>query len=146
MPNLKIECFETKYVPNPNPRSDETPFEEFWSVRDQVLEASRRHAPTGPEVKDPKMKFYLVDDQYNDDLYQNMELYDPNALTEDWVGDICDVLKRNTGWAVALSFGHFCILIFADRILVPADKFSDVSSLGNVLKSAGEQITWNKSE
>lgn len=144
--NLAITAFDVDYVPNPNLDAEETPFDAFWTVREQILEASRKHGAVGPEDDAPKPSFYLVDDQYNDDLYQLMEIYDPLALTEDWLEDVCSVLSRNTGWAIALSFGHFSILIFADRLLVPADKFSDRSSIEAVLTSARKQIIWNDTE
>lgn len=146
--NLTVESFDVDYVPNPNPNpnpdSDETTFESFWAVREQILEASRKHGATGPEDDVPKPQFYLVDDQYNDDLYQVMELYDPMALSEEWLQNVCLVLVRNAGWAIALSFGHFSILIFADRLLVPVDKFPDLSSVEAVLASARKQISWHE--
>lgn len=139
---LKIETFDVDYVANPNP-SGETSDDEFWSVREQILEATQRHGTVAPEDDAERPKFYLVDSQYNDDLYQRMELYDASALTEEWISDICKVLSRNRGWAVALSVGHFSILIFENRLLVPSDKFQDLSSLAVVLDSTGKQLSWN---
>ncbi|XZE37152.1 hypothetical protein SH501x_002754 [Pirellulaceae bacterium SH501] len=139
---LKIETFDVDYVANPNP-SGATPDDEFWSVREQILDATQKHGKVAPEDDAHPPQFYLVDSQYNDDLYQQMELYDASALTEQWISDICEVLSRNRGWAVALSVGHFSILIFANRLLVPSDKYHDLSSLAAVLKSTGDQLSWN---
>ncbi|GEM_PF-6930050 len=140
--SLLIETFDVDYVANPNP-SGETSNDEFWSVREQILEATQKHGTVAPEDDAENPQFYLVDSQYNDDLYQLMELYDASALTVEWISDICEVLSRNRGWAVALSVGHFSILIFANRLLVPLDKYHDLSSLAAVLNSTGEQLSWN---
>jgi hypothetical protein len=139
---LRIETFDVDYVANPNP-SGATSGDEFWSVREQVLQATKKHGATNPDDDAEHPQFYLVEDQYNDDLYQLIELYDPLALTEAWLSDICAVLSRNRGWAVALSVGHFSILIFENRILVPSDKFQDLSSVAVVLDSTGKQLSWN---
>lgn len=139
---LKIETFDVDYVANPNP-SGATSNDEFWSVREQILEATQKHGKVAPEDDALHPQFYLVDSQYNDDLYQLMELYDVSALTEDWISDIREVLSRNRGWAVALSVGHFSILIFENRLLVPSDKYHDLSSLAVVLDSTGKQLSWN---
>jgi hypothetical protein len=140
---LRIETFDVDYVANPNPNSEETSDDEFWSVRAQVLKATQKHGATFPEDDAENPQFYLVDSQYSDDLYQLMELYDASALTEAWLGDIREVLSRNPGWAVALSVGHFSILIFENRLLVPSDKFNDLSSIPAVLDAAAKQISWN---
>lgn len=140
--SLRIETFDVDYVANPNP-SGETSDDEFWSVREQVLEATQKHGATNPDDDAEHPKFYLVDSQYNDDLYQLMELYDASALTEAWLCDICAVLSCNRGWAVVLSVGHFSILIFENRLLVPSDKFHDLSSIPAVLNATAMQISWN---
>ncbi len=141
--DLKIETFDVRYVPNPNTqsKSGSTLFKTFWKVRDQLLSASRKHGATGPEDgHTPPPKYWLVEDQYNHDLYQIMEVYDPNALHPDWLADIVEVLKKNKGWAVALGLGPCSILIFADRLMVPADKFAKCDSVQAVLASAQKMI------
>jgi hypothetical protein len=145
--DLQIDTFAVRYVANPNTRSKsgKTPFKTFWRVRDQVLSATRAYGRTGPEDgHTPTPEFWLVEDQYNDDLYQIMEIYDPNALTRDWLADIVAVLKRNMGWAVALGLGDCSILIYSDRLLVPADKFTDCMTVDSVIDAARKRIKANQ--
>ena len=144
---LKIETFDVKYVPNPNTKSKSgsTSFKAFWKVRDQVLSASQRHGATGPEDGHaPTPNYWLVEDQYNDDLYQIMEVYAPTALNREWLADIVAVLKKNKGWAVALGLGDCSILIYADRLMVPSDKFGMCDSVDSILAAAKKRIKRKK--
>ncbi len=147
MDELKIETFDVKYVPNPNTKSKSgsTTFKAFWKVRDQVLSASQHHGATGPEDGHTSTpSYWLVEDQYNDDLYQIMEVYDPIALNREWLADIVAVLKKNKGWAVALGLGDCSILVYADRLMVPADKFGKCDSVDSVLAAAKKRIKRKK--
>lgn len=144
---LIIETFDLKYVPNPNTKtkSGSTSFKAFWKVRDQVLSASQKHGATGPEDgHTPTPQYWLVDDQYNNDLYQIMEVYDPTSLNREWLTDIVAVMHKNRGWAVALGLGDCSILIYADRLMVPSDKFGNCDSLESVLAEAKKRIKRKK--
>lgn len=144
---LAIETFDVQYVPNPNTKSKSgsTSFKTFWNVRDQVLSASQRHGATGPEDgHTPTPDYWLVEDQFNDDLYQIMEVYKPSAFNREWLADIVAVLKNNRGWAVALGLGDCSILIFKDRLMVPSDKFGKCDSVEAVLAEAKKRIKRKK--
>ncbi len=137
---MKIETFDVDYVPNPNikSKSGATSFQAFWKVRDSVLKASQFHGPTGPE-DDGKTKpsFWIVEDQYNDDLYQIMEVYDVEKFSERYIQDIAASLKKHKGWAVAIgNFDKSKFLIFEDRILVREDKFGDCTTLTELVRKA----------
>jgi hypothetical protein len=137
---MKIETFDVDYVPNPNTKSKSgaTSFQSFSKVRDSVLKASQIHGPTGPE-DDGKTKpsFWIVEDQYNDDLYQIMDVYDVEKFSERFIGDIAASLKKHKGWAVAIgNFDKSKFLIFEDRILVREDKFGDCATLFELVRKA----------
>jgi hypothetical protein len=144
---LKIEKFDVDYVPNPNTRSKSgtTAFKSFWKVRGQILLASQLHGATGPEDgHTPTPKYWLVEDQYNDDLYQIMEVYDRESLHRQWIDDLVKVLTKNKGWAVVIGLGDCSILLFADRLLVPSDKFRNCSTVDSVLEAAQKRIKRKK--
>ncbi len=83
--NMSVVQYDSDYVPNPSP-TGETAFEEFWQVRASVLAASQEHGETGPESKSDNAIYWIVDDQYNDERYQNMEVYKPEGSSRP--GDI----------------------------------------------------------
>lgn len=143
---MKIETYEVDYVPNPNKKSKSgsTSFKSFWKVRDSVLKASQIHGPTGPEDDNAKPSFWIVEDQYNDDLYQIMEVYAVEKFTEEYIRDIAASLKKHKGWAVAIgNFDRSKFLIFEDRILVRKEKFGDCISLPELVRKARAKLDFN---
>src|SRR5690606_36731771 len=110
--------------------------------RSSVLEASRKHGPTGPEDQgETKLSFWIVEDQYNDELYQLLEVYDATKFTEAYIQDIAASLKAHKGWAVAIGdFDRSKFLVFADRILVRGDKFGDCTTLTELIRMAHASI------
>jgi hypothetical protein len=89
---LPVIHYDADYVPNPNPKG-RTPFKEFWQVRGAVLETSQSVGETGPETDARSPRYYLVDDQLNDDRYQNMEVVDPEGWTTDWLAALTTCLR-----------------------------------------------------
>ncbi len=141
---MKIETYDVDYVPNPNKKSKSgsTSFQSFWKVRDSVLKASQTHGPTGPEDDgNAKPAFWIVEDQYNDDLYQIMEVYAVEKFTEEYIRGIAASLKKHQGWAVAIgNFDRSKFLIFEDRIQVRKEKFGDCTTLPELVRKAQAKL------
>lgn len=63
--------------------------------------------------------YWLVEDQYNDDLYQLIEVCDPAGCTEEWLNSMSQCIREHEGWGVAI--GHIdggSIFVFADRLII----------------------------
>src|SRR5688572_27271469 len=97
---------------------------EYQLNRNLMVDACRRHGRVGPlgrarfafdltreghfiasrqcefEPADTEPHaFYVVDTQYNSERYIYLELLDPNAITRDWLMDLCDTLRwQMQGW------------------------------------------------
>lgn len=134
--SLAIVHYDADYVANPSPKG-ETPVEEFWRVRASVLAASQQHGETGPESKSDNPRYWVVEDQYNDDLYQNMEVYQPEGWTIEWLTALTGALGAHEGWAISIGSidqGH--LLVFADRVLVTGPTFQNCDDLKSVVAAA----------
>ncbi len=133
--NMSVVQYDADYVPNPNP-AGETAFEEFWQVRASVLAASQEHGETGPESTDNAI-YWIVDDQYNDERYQNMEVYKPEGWTIEWLTALMGPLREHEGWAISIGNidqGH--LLVFADRLMVTGPTFENCVDLESVVSAA----------
>ncbi len=143
---LRVVHYTTERVENPNPRG-ETPMEEFFAVRGDLVEACRRFGPTGPEDRrladagGRGMRYWVVDDQYNDELYQYVDVLDPEGFSEGWLAAVGGVLRRRPGWGVGV--GHLrdgYILIFGDRLMVTGPIFEDCRDQAAVLRAAARSV------
>jgi hypothetical protein len=134
--NMSVVQYDSDYVPNPSP-TGETVFEEFWQVRASVLAASQEHGETGPESKSDNTIYWIVDDQYNDERYQNMEVYKPEGWTIEWLTALIGRLREHKGWAISIGNidqGH--LLVFADRLMVTGPTFENCDDLESVVAAA----------
>jgi hypothetical protein len=144
---IPVVHYESDHVPNPNPNG-ETPFEDFWSVRSSVLEAFQIHGETGPDARSDNPRYWLVDDQYNDELYQNAQVYSPSGWTAEWLLAVVAALRKHPGWALSVSYidqGH--LIAFSDRLMVSGPTFAncnDVYSVVNAARIATEQFEERK--
>jgi hypothetical protein len=139
--SLPVVAYTEDHIPNPYPLVD-LPWQKYHAVRNAIVQASRKHGTTGPmglvkivdDVESPYLQaiepgfwplgdkdptYYVIDDQYNSEMYCYVELETPNALTLDWLASMVAVLKSHEGWGIGLvSIPSAYVLIFADRLLV----------------------------
>jgi hypothetical protein len=146
--NIPVIHDDSNYVANPNPNG-ETPFDEFWRVRASVLAVSQQFGPTGPEFRtDAPLHYWLVEDQYNDDLFQNMEVYEPGAWKSEWLSALMGCLEQHKGWAISIGNienGH--VLLYADRVMVARPTFEgchDIPTIATAAKLACERFEERK--
>lgn len=136
--NLPVVHYHTDHVPNPNPKG-KTPFKKFWKVRAALLATCQKHGTTGPEDKQPI--YWLVEDQHNDHLYQNVAVYQPEGWTTAWINSVAETLQKHSGWGVSVGHiedGH--LLIFADRLMVTGPTFTGAGDLDSIVHAARDAL------
>ena len=135
-PMVLVVHYQSDYVPNPNPNG-ETPAEYFYAVRGCVLAASQTHGETGPESRSDTPRYWLVEDQYNDELYQIMQVYEPEGWTIEWLTSLMDALRKHERWGVSISnIDQGQLLVFADRVMVTGPTFARCHDLASVVSAA----------
>jgi hypothetical protein len=155
---LAVEHYTADRVDNPNPRG-ETPWHVYHTVRNAMVRCCRKHGPVGPlgvlpfDAKRPQFEveawergdeqpvYWIVDDQYNDEMYLYMELEDASGCTSDWLADVTQTLAQFPGWGIGVvSLKRGYVLIFADRLMVQGPGFQGCRDVSSVLKAMREQV------
>src|SRR5947209_8781264 len=99
---LSVKRYRAERIPNPSP-TGETSFDQFHTVRNAIVHVCQRHGGVAGlgafdfhrrdnplkdwraqlravwGSSDANAKLHVIDDQYNDELYQYMEILDPAA-------------------------------------------------------------------
>jgi hypothetical protein len=136
---ISVQHYRTKRVPNPSP-TGELPWRQYQTVRNTIVRTCRRHGPTGPlgefpldkedadlidwEPGDDNPVYYIVDDQYNDEMYLYMEFVDPKGFKKAWLEDITETLRQFPGWGIGVnSLQKGYIIIFANKLMVTGPLF-----------------------
>jgi hypothetical protein len=152
---LVVERYRTNRVPNPYP-GGEMPGSLYYTARNAVVRACRRHGPVGPmgevafpeagskarprwERGDPNPVYFVVDDWYNHEMYLYMEFVDTAGCTGKWLEDVTAALRSFRGWGIGVnSLPNGYLLIFADRLLVRGPQFRgcrDAASVAEAIRS-----------
>lgn len=134
--DIPVVSYHSNIVPNPNPKG-KTSFKEFWRVRASILAVSERHGETGPESESNDPLYWIVEDQYNDERYQNMQVYKPEGWNTEWFRALVEELREHKGWAIsigAIDQGH--LLVFSDRLMVTGPTFENCHDLKSVVAAA----------
>ncbi len=143
---VPVVHYESDYLPNPNPEG-KTLFKDFWNVRQTILETSRQFGTTGPE-DGTSVQYWIVEGQFNDDLYQNMEVNEHAAWTTEWLTAMVECLQKCDGWAISIGNidqGH--LLLHADRIMVSGPTFGgcqDLEAVAGAARLAAERFEERK--
>lgn len=156
--NLEVDQYWAEHVPNPYPKGN-LPWQVYHEVRNAVVQTCRRHGPTGPlgirpinvdnmksamswERGDPDPVYYVIDDQYNDEMYLYLEPQRSAAFNAEWLADITATLARFPGWGIGLpGLGKKnYLLIFADRLMVHGAGFRGCKTADSVLSAARKLV------
>jgi len=138
--DLAVEHYQSERIPNPYPGGDLS-WRQYQAVRNAMVLTCRRHGPTGPmgefplhknsadimdwEPGDSNPVYFIVDDQYNDEMYLFMEFVASAGCTGTWLEDVTATLSHFPGWGIGINSLESCyVLIFADRLLVTGPAFS----------------------
>lgn len=138
--------YTTERIPNPNLRG-ETPSHEFEKVRHDLLSTCRRFGTTGPDGLPENPKYFVIDDPYNDELYQYIEVLDTSAFSREWLEAVMQTLRRNRGWGAGVTNikGGY-LLISGDRLMVTGPPFQKCENLTSVIDAAGRNLSVSDGE
>jgi hypothetical protein len=141
-----VEHYNAERVPNPNPRGA-TPYKTFEKVRQEIIGVCRKHGVTGPDDNPYDCDVYVVDDQYNDELYHYVEVYNRKLLSPDWVQDMMAAVRRFRGWGAAVKNIRFAyLLIFGDKLMVTGYPFAGCDDIESVAAAASANLWGVKGE
>lgn len=163
---IKIVSYTEDHVPNGD-LSDELPWQDYHSVRNAIVKASRRFGRVGPygvvkitpDVVDPLYKivepgfwekgdedpvnYYLPITPPNSERYCYVEVFGETAMTLQWLEAVIRTLKRFEGWGLGISNIPFSyILIFNDRVMVNGE-LSGCKSLNEVATKAQQLLLFS---
>lgn len=152
-PQFEIEHYTADRVPNPNPRG-ETTFQLYHTVRNAMVKCCRRHGPVGPlgilpisfwgsynvfkwKKGDPDPWYWIIDDQYNEELYLYAEILKKDALTLPWLHDVGKTLSKYPGWGMGINnIKNGYVLVFANKLMVHGEAFANCNSVDAVVSAA----------
>jgi hypothetical protein len=153
---LMIEHYTAERIPNPSP-SGEVSLQLFHKVRNDIVQTCRTHGPTGPmglfpvghsfkdsgevldawESGDADPAYYVIDDQYNDEFYQYVEVCAAAHFTAEWIEDIMETLARWPGWGIGIvNINEGYVLVFSDKLMVNGLCFASADELPSVITAA----------
>jgi hypothetical protein len=159
---VRVEHYTTERIPNPSP-TGQVSQQLFHEVRNAIVQACRKHGPTGPmglfpvgrrfndsgeflsawESGDANAVYWVIDDQYNDfEQYQYLECCDSAHFTTEWLEDIIATLASWPGWGVGvvnISDGY--LLVFSDKLMVVGPPFTGSSDLPSVVAAVQASLT-----
>lgn len=139
MPTI-VKHYSAERVPNPNPRGT-TPWKRFEEVRAALVGVCRKYGVAGPDDKPYDCDCYVVGDQYNDELYQYIEVYNRQLLSARWLQDMMAALRRFPGWGAGLSNIRFAyLLIFGDKLMVTGFPFAGCDDVESVAAAASANL------
>jgi hypothetical protein len=145
---VKIEQFTEPHLHDPDGSASAY---EFHEARNAIVRTCKLHGPTGPmgefpfdlpededcfrvwyESGDHDPAYFVIDDQYNSERYQYIEISDEKFFTENWIVDVMSVLSNLPGWGLCIKSipGGYAIL-FKDKIMVRGSSLEKVHDLSS---------------
>jgi hypothetical protein len=143
-PLVKVIHYTSNRVDNPNPRG-ETSRIEFDKVRQDVIATCRRFGMTGPD-KGPdgwptNPAYFVIDDQYNSELYQYVEVLDRKAMSAEWIKSAMQTLARHPGWGICIkNIKNGYLIIFADRLMITGPVFEECNDATSVATTVSKHL------
>jgi hypothetical protein len=133
---IRIIHYDADHVYDDRPGRKPTT-KRFYEIRDSVVATCMRHGLTGPECGvDEGHVYWVVDDQYNDERYQYLEICKPAGMTKSWLLDLMATLEKHPQWGVGISIPYAgYMLVFSDRVMV-SPGFRGVEALDDVIERA----------
>jgi len=153
---ITIENYTSERIPNPSPFG-EVSQQMFHTVRNDLVRTCRKHGPTGPmglfpvgrsfedageflaawESGDANPAYFVIDDQYNDELYQYVEVCGTAHFTTEWIEELTASLAKWPGWGIGIvNINQGYLLVFADRLMVQGPCFAEADDLASIVAAA----------
>jgi len=92
------------------------------------------------ESGDANSVYWVIDDQYNDELYQYVEICASAQFTAEWIVDIMTTLGRWPGWGIGIALKEGYVLIFADKLMVNGPCFAGAHDFLTVIAAARKSL------
>lgn len=117
---IRVDRMGTLVLPNPHPNGVIT-WQEFHTIRNELVDVCKNFGRVGPIGKcnirhdanrlhiddctpgDNDPQYYIIEDQYNNDCYQYVELYGHDLFSIRWLLAIQEMLSHRTNWGVGIS-------------------------------------------
>lgn len=144
--DVPIVVYDAERIPDDRPGAGETSGEVFYAVREEIIEVCARHGPTWdqPGVDSSNCDYWVVDDQYNDERYQYLEVKS-RAFTKAWLLDLMAKLVSLPHWGVGITVPKGYVIVFADRVMVAAGPtFDGVRNLNDVIQRASRALAFDE--
>ncbi len=140
--DIPVIHYQAERIPDDRPGRPATATQ-FWRVREAIVAACQRHGPVyGEAPSDDEGAIYgVIDDQYNEERYQYVEVLKPQGVTKAWLLDLMQTLGEHSNWGVGVAnIGEGYLLVFPDQLMVTGRTFRRSKTLDQVVRSAGRAM------
>lgn len=135
---IPVIHYDTERIPDDRPGAGKLTANQFWSVREKIVDACRKHGPVGPDDRERgfdygNFVYWVVEDQYNEERYQYVELCKAAGATVPWLLDLMTTLRRAKYWGVGIGVPEGYLLVLEDRVMVSGPTFRGAHTVAEVL-------------
>ena len=103
---VQVVFYDAMRIPDDRPGAGEVPRRIFDLVRDDIVAACRKHGLVGPDDIKPYQNgeclYWVVDDQYNDERYQYVEVNGVDGFSTAWLNDMTAALGKHPHWGLGV--------------------------------------------
>jgi hypothetical protein len=136
--SIPVIHYTADRIPDDRPGGPATG-DQFDALWEALVETCGRHgaAERDADVDFGDLDYWVVDDQYNDERYQYIEVCKPRGMTLAWLRDVMATLKRYPHWGAGIvGLGEGYMLVFADRLMVTGPRFEGATTFDGVVACA----------
>lgn len=139
--NIPVIHYRAAHIPDDRPGAGSRAARRFWNVYTDVVDLCRKYGPVGPDDRDAgydyeDFVFWVVEDQYDEERYQYVEICRPEGMTEDWLLELAALLKRKwPRWGVGVRIPLGYLMVFPDRLMVTGRTFRRCTTIPAVIAS-----------
>jgi Leucine-rich repeat (LRR) protein len=141
---IPIIYYEAARIPDDRPGAGSVEPDQFWEVREAINDVCRNHGSVGDDHVNlaDEYDYWVVDDQYNDERYQYVEIIQPEAMTEAWLMDLMAALRQQPHWGVGINnIGEGYILVFGDHLMVTGPVFNGCTTIDDLVERAQRALS-----
>ncbi|MEQ8786112.1 MAG: hypothetical protein RIC55_07425 [Pirellulaceae bacterium] len=146
---VAVATFDSDYIKNP-PSPDELAETEYgatkhdcsWAgLREDLVFICAKHGHVGPDDPIPSPQFYVPDDQYNNERYHYLQVFDPDCVTLAWLADLMNAVQEYDGWGICIpSLTQGMMVVFDDRIMLRGERLRRCRTPADVVAAVKELI------
>jgi hypothetical protein len=117
--------------------------DEWYRVWKAIQRRCGRHGFVGPyhEVDYDALVYWVVEDQYNEERYQYVEICKSAGMHAAWLLDLMKTLRRFPSWGAGIvNLGGGYLMVFADRLMVTGPTFDGAANFDDVVRCARHSL------